>query len=149
MEAKLLKGDYLTCYNEAVQFHTVAQKIISDNLIDNVLQFRYPFAVNIAISCELYLKAIDIYHSQSFLATHDLCALIKRLPAEVQQVIEKNFIDQRADESDVSTFLESQKDVFVEWRYPFELNKSLNTLDVSGFLVFANVLHQYSEILIL
>ena len=76
------QGDFDACLKTADQFFDMAVRIASDNVIDNVLKYRFPFAVNIAIACELYLKAIAIYYDadDTFNKIHDLDELIKDIP---------------------------------------------------------------------
>ena len=59
------QGDFDACLKTADQFFDMAVRIASENIIDNVLKYRFPFAVNIAIACELYLKAIAEINGQS------------------------------------------------------------------------------------
>lgn len=71
-------GDFSVCKLEADSFLETAMWC-SENVDNFLCGQMYPFAVNISLSCELYLKAIMIQSSSNceFESGHDLkCLLI-------------------------------------------------------------------------
>ena len=140
------QGDFDACLKTADQFFDMAVRIASDNVIDNVLKYRFPFAVNIAIACELYLKAIAVYYAadDTFNKIHDLDELIKDIPNTRQLEIKESFDSRMNRHRAYDLFIKTQNNVFVSWRYPFELNRKDESLDYSGFMVFATILKNIS-----
>lgn len=92
-----------------------------------------PLVVNSALTCELYLKAISLIVAGTFLRGHDLHGLLLRQTREVQEAVyrEYNAIYMAREapaeyrrtlsrEAFYSTVTEV-KDVFMTWRYAYEL----------------------------
>ena len=134
-------GDYLVCKTEADSFLETAKWCESD-LGAFLLGQMYPFAVNIAFSCELYLKAIMIFDSEKdeFETGHSLKDLYAKLNANDKKGIEaiynvKSFkkLNELLDESDKT---------FEQWRYAFEAGV---TICVDGMIAFAESLKEYIE----
>ena len=102
----------------------------------------YPFTVNVAFSCELYMKAIMIYNSTdgTIARGHKLDELFNNLPDDAKTKIETSF--NKKLKCDLSSFLSEISTAFVEWRYAFEGGVNIN---VTGILAFATALEEYVD----
>lgn len=130
------------CINEADSFLWVAQKIEdSDEFLCGGM---YPFTVNVAFACELYMKAILIHNSAdgTIAKGHKLDELFNALPNDAQNQIETLF--NKKLKHDLHSLLEEISTAFVEWRYAFEGGVRIN---VTGILTFATALREYVDIL--
>lgn len=89
-----------------------------------------PNFVNIAFSCELYLKSILLYTAKSKIKTHDLNELYEEI---IKYIDEESFLKVLREEiskdplysvddtrRDLISMLSKHKKLFVEWRYIFE-----------------------------
>ena len=77
-----------------------------------------PIIVNMALSCELFFKAILKYHNQE-IKTHNMEKLFEGLPEEIQ----KKLVDICICDCDKEEFRNSLRRVsnyFEEWRYLYE-----------------------------
>ena len=98
------------------------------------LYLKYAFGVNAALATELYLKCLLLIECEQFPRKHDLKFLFGQLPRETQKRLRKRH-DQtnRGDknlallrkhgavkDTDLDALLESGKDVFEQFRYPYE-----------------------------
>lgn len=139
-------GDFSVCKEAAEQFYITAQRCKGENMADYMFGGFYSYAVNIAFSCELYLKAIMIHRSPSneFFTGHGLSALFSHLDSVDSQAIKRNF-DSRFSSKDLETFLIENNKVFEEWRYALEGSV---TMDISGFEAFSEILHDYVQALV-
>lgn len=72
----------------------------------------------VALVCELYLKSLAYSNSEqvSMVKGHDLSSLYSILPATI-----KSKIVEMTNESDFEAKLDENKDVFIKFRYSFEL----------------------------
>lgn len=140
---KLQKGDYGVCKDSANQFLYVSKWCLQDGryLTDTF----YPFAVNIAFACELYLKAIMIYRSPNdeFIPVHDLLELFEGLSPNDVTAVEKLFSN-KYKKADIKTFLRENREVFPAWRYAMERGVSI---DISGFEAFSQALVEQIRIM--
>lgn len=140
---KLQKGDYEICKDSADQFLHVSKWCMEEGryLTDTF----YPFAVNIAFACELYIKAIMIYRSPSdeFSSGHDLLDLYQELPPNDATAIESLFSN-KYKKTDIRTFLRQNRKAFPDWRYAMEKGVSI---DISGFEAFSHALVEQIRIM--
>lgn len=130
------------CINEADSFLWAAQKIEdSDEFLCGGM---YPFTVNAAFACELYMKAILIHNSAdgTIARGHKLDELFNALPKDAQNQIETLF--NKKLKHDLHSLLVEISTAFVEWRYAFEGGVRIN---VTGILAFATALHEYVDTL--
>ena len=134
-------GDFAVCKEAADQFLAIAQKSKGETCMDYLMTGFYPYAVNVAFACELYLKAIMIIRSQSdeFDTGHNLKKLFNGLEIIDATYIENEFQTQFSAKT-LSEFLTDNGDVFINWRYALE--KAV-AIDVTGFDVFADILKKY------
>ena len=130
------------CINEADSFLWAAQKIEdSDEFLCGGM---YPFTVNAAFACELYMKAILIHNSAdgTIARGHKLDELFNALPKDAQNQIETCF--NKKLKHDLHSLLAEISTAFVEWRYAFERGVKIN---VTGILAFATALQEYVDTL--
>lgn len=134
-------GSFDVCKDAADQFFAVANKCFGKDPMEYLANGFYPYAVNIAFACELYVKAIMIFRSQNdeFFRGHDLKDLFSYLDTSDFNNIEKQFESQLSKKS-FSSFLVENGKTFVDWRYALEAQVSI---DLSGFNVLANILKDY------
>ena len=146
MKSTIKVGDFSVCKEAANQFYITAQRCKGENFAEYLLDGFYPYAVNVAFSCELYLKAIMIHRSPSneFFTGHELSELFSHLDPTDSRVIERNFAGIMKSK-DLHTFLINNNKVFEEWRYALEGSV---TLDISGFEAFSEILHDYVQPLV-
>lgn len=110
--------DLDVCINEADSFLWVARKIEED--FDGFLSGgMYPFTVNIAFACELYMKAILIYGSteNTIIRVHKLDELFDVLPNDAKVQIEALYSRQL--KRDFRSLLSEISNTFIDWRYAF------------------------------
>ena len=136
----IYQGDDDLCLKLADDFYKVAQSVTPDpfEILDHS---AYPYAINMSFACELYLKALAIKFSQNneFEGTHDLWDLYHKLPVTVQLDIRNNYEDDDYRDR-LEQFLDEDRKVFVEWRYPFANGQRIGDLYFSDFQLFAEAL---------
>lgn len=139
---KLYIGDYEQCLQIANDFYRVSQSVVPDPFVGEG-RTPYPYAVLIAFSCELYLKALAIKTGEKheFQGTHDLYVLFHNLPYRVQERIRNNYSDSSYRDK-LDSFLKVDKDVFVNWRYSFVNEQKFEELYYSDFQLFAEALRR-------
>lgn len=132
--------DLPVCINEADWFLLITEKI--NNLNDIISGGMYPFVVNMAFACELYIKAILIYNSNNdkIEKSHDLKKLFETLPADAQSKI-KTIFSEKSD-GDLETILPEINTAFVDWRYAYEKNVDI---DLTSIQAFAESLKKYVD----
>lgn len=138
----LQTGDYKVCIDEANCFLEVA-KWCSKDAFKLLRGYMYPFAVNAALSCELYIKAIMMHNSPNkneFEKGHDLQNLFGQLLDEDKTKIETLY--NQKSKQPLSEFLQESKNAFVEWRYALEQGVKINVVAVLGF---AEALKEYID----
>lgn len=130
--------DLDVCINEADSFLWVARKIENSDVF--LCGGMYPFTVNIAFACELYMKAILIDDStgDTIIRGHKLDELFDVLPTDAKVQIEAMYSDQH--KRDFKSLLSEISNAFIDWRYAFEKGVHIN---VTGILAFANALEDY------
>lgn len=132
-----LKGNYSLCVHMADEFFNAAQSVYEGPI--SMAQGRlYPYAVNMAFACELYMKAIQMHFDENecFTKTHDLKIIFDELPEFEKEYIRLGYGDCHCTEP-FDLFLNNHKNVFEEWRYIFQDGKSGKTFNYSGFQAFA------------
>lgn len=135
-----MKQEYELCRDEARAFLYVANKIEED--IDFFMNDgMYPFCVNIAFACELYLKAIYLYYSNKGIHGHEIDDLYDALSENVKIQIEMLFKQEY--QYDLDEILRNIRNTFVEWRYAFEKDKV--EINVTGISTLARVLQKYVD----
>lgn len=112
--AKTMDSDY-----KVVAYFALKQakdfKRIAELAYDNQLSF--PYMVNIAFACELYMKAYLIWTRKSDLIIRN------HLLADLFHMIDSNTQNRIRAEADIQywdTFLSESSDAFRQWRYYFE-----------------------------
>ena len=135
-------GDYTLCVQLADEFYSVAQCVAPDPF-DMYEWTAYPYAVNISFACELYLKALSIRSGENheFKGTHDLYHLFHSLSVSVQNTIKSNYEDSRYRDN-LEQFLIIDREVFVDWRYPFVEGQKSEDLYFTDFQLFAEALRK-------
>ena len=133
--------DLSVCINEADSFLLVA-KNIEDDFDTFLCGGMYPFTVNAAFACELYMKAIFIHNSSdgTIPKLHKLDELFDKLPKDAKVQIEALFSKQY--KHDLLSLLSEISNAFIEWRYAFENGVKIN---ITGLLAFANALQEYVD----
>lgn len=87
--------------------------------------FFIPMAVNGAFSIELSIKAILVHFGISYNKEHNLLALFRLLPDQLQEIFWKYLAykaPEYSDEKRRQDELVMISDIFVDWRYGFEGN---------------------------
>ena len=128
-------GDYKVCVESANAFYKVAQSASPEkNIADFLSGMMYPFAVNCAFACELYMKAIMIHGSASdeFDTGHKLDDLFNKLPSNDHSSIEALYNAKST--KDLKTLLAEDGNTFVEWRYALEAPVKVCITGLSAFL---------------
>ncbi len=124
-------------------FHQVAIDIIPDNLFskDDDYHWFVPSIVNMAFACELYIKSI-LSDGDSETKGHDLYDLFDKLNEEDKTIIIKD--TKRKGTDDFYASLNDSRNLFENWRYHFEKNKScsINIIFLENFTL---VLHDFAE----
>ena len=135
--------DYNVCVSEANAFLRVAI-YLEESVVDFLCGGMYPFAVNAAFACELFLKAILICNSSNgnIAQGHHLESLFSSLPEAARNQIEGRYTQKC--NHDFSSLLTEIDNAFVDWRYAYEKGVGIN---ISGILAFANSLKEYVETL--
>ena len=133
-------GDFSVCRDAANQFFNISEWCSEKDVVEFLYDGLYPYAVNIAFSCELYLKAIQIWESSKdeFKKGHKLKELFDSLNLNTKNQLKSSF-DSKYHKS-IEDFLSENSDVFVDWRYALEKEVSI---DYSGFDVLAGILYDY------
>lgn len=94
---------------------------ITDGL-EYLFKFSGAYVINMALACELYTKGLLIKRGILFPCNakkgHDLFELYQLLSPDDKQVIEKSYNA----EPPILEFLEQQRSIFVNHRYPYENN---------------------------
>lgn len=132
--------DLSVCINEADWFLHFAEQI--NNLDDIICGGIYPFVVNSAFACELYIKAILICNSNNnkIEKGHDLKKLFETLSVEVQSNIKATF--NRKKVGNLDAILPEINTAFIDWRYAYE--KAVN-INLSGIQALAKSLKEYVD----
>ena len=136
-------GDYKVCVECANAFYKVALSASPEEDIAGFLGgLMYPFAVNCAFACELYMKAIMIHGSASdeFEKGHELDDLYNKLSSNDQSSIEALYNAKST--KDLKTLLAEDGNTFVEWRYALE--KPVEVC-ISGLRAFMDSLKEYVD----
>ena len=133
--------DLSVCINEADSFLFVAKKI-EDDFDTFLCGGMYPFTVNAAFACELYIKAILIHTSAdgTIPKLHKLDELFNLLPEDAKTQIEALFNKQY--KHNLLSLVSEISNAFIEWRYAFENGVKVN---ITGLLAFANSLQEYVD----
>jgi HEPN domain-containing protein len=97
-------------------------------------KFSSPYVVNLGLACELYMKALILYHNKERTTGHDLNELYKRLDKHDQSLIDEEynsspFMKQyrettQGDSPCLYDFIEQHQKPFVDYRYPYEKNEN-------------------------
>lgn len=134
-------GDFSVCKLEADSFLETAMWC-SENVDNFLCGQMYPFAVNISLSCELYLKAIMIQSSSNceFESGHDLKCLFDHISNDKQKAI-ASFYSQKCPKC-LEELLKESALAFNSWRYAMESEVSIY---VDGMIAFAESLKNCIE----
>ena len=139
-KVKYVVGDYKLCVVEAHAFLRVADWCYIEDSANFLSGGMYPFTVNAAFSCELYMKAILIHFSPTneFPCIHELDELFALLPYDTQIQLENEYSTKST--TDLSSFLKDSRDDFIDWRYA--LTKEVSTT-ITALIAFAYTLRDY------
>lgn len=145
MKTNTAIGDLSVCKDAANQFYMIAQKCMGKSIADYFMTGFYPYAVNLAFACELYMKAIMIYRSskKEFCKGHDLYELFFCLDIVDKQYIKREF-DTKNPSKNLDEFLIEDGKTFVDWRYALEKPVAMN---LTGFQTLSEILKNYVETL--
>lgn len=145
MKTNTAIGDLNVCKDAANQFYMIAQKCIGKSIADYFMTGFYPYAVNLAFACELYMKAIMIYRSpkNEFCKGHDLRELFLCLDIVDKQYIEREF-GAKNPSKNLDKFLTEDGKTFIDWRYALEKPVEMS---LTGFQALSEILNNYVETL--
>ena len=132
-KSKTLEFDYwissYLAFRHAQDFRRSAELIEKNNITK-------PVMVNIAFSCELYMKALIMWNhkNREIIGKHKLDALFGMLEISIQERIRKETDIQNWD-----TFLKDSADAFCAWRYYYEKDNVMFG-HIGDLFAFAEVL---------
>ena len=134
-------GDFKVCKEEANQFYAIAVWCDDRDAVQFLYETMYPYAVNVAFACELYIKAIQLFESSinEFTKGHNLKELFDGIEESTRNNIKSKFEEVYSGMA-LEDFLAENGETFVEWRYALENGVRVN---ISGFEAFSKVLHDY------
>lgn len=143
--SKKSTGNIATCIIAAKQFLEVAEMLTTNDQCD--VHFVRPFFVNAGISCELFLKAIQMIESDesTFEKGHklnDLFSLISESAKKDILCLYNTYYQNIKKKLELNSFLSSYPEPFVDFRYTFEESAVGNSL---ALLFFARSLRTYCE----
>lgn len=108
---------------EAKSFYNAYLNLEWMNQNAGEIEFFVPMAVNGAFSIELSIKAILVHLSIPYDREHNLLALFRLLPVQIQDIFWRYLawkVPEYADEKRRQDELVMISNVFVDWRYGFE-----------------------------
>lgn len=126
--------------NIADSFYSVGIEI-SHNINNNK---KYAYGILLALSCELYLKSILKDSKFPNERVHDLLILCNALAEVDKETIKSKFYLKTSVE--LFDVLEKCKDIFVQWRYPFENNNDIN---LDEFIDLVETIKEYAHEIII
>lgn len=145
------------CVSSASIFFTEGQRLLETMYTNSIFFFKYsiaPCAVNLAFSCELYLKALIAQENNGIIRKgHDLIELFDQLDPVTKYKIRVKYNSSKPStcnspaQSARKSFddcLILHKDSFKQWRYYFEKGQSISFEPVSLYC-FANSIRQVYE----
>ena len=140
------KGDLRACLVEADAFYEVG-KAYAD--VDKMLppsRFIFPVIVNLAFSCELYLKALMIWRSPDdmFVRGHSLVKLFNELDkvdqSRIRGLYKPEFHNWTFDDA-IAEFDTS----FEDWRYAFQEDKGNLVSTIFEHIRFTDIVREYAR----
>lgn len=137
-------GRFKECRKMAAKFKETTEWCGKDLLGELLAGMYYPCTVNAALSCELYLKAIMIFYSNTstFHSGHNLQELFGQIPGEAQGRIKELFCS-RMDSISLEAILQKEGNDFENWRYAFQNGKENMVVDICGLLALMHSLANY------
>ena len=141
MKNTMVVGDLKVCVDSANQFFELSKKCMENGLPEYLDSYFYPYAVNVSLACELYLKAILIHRSNKseYPKGHDLKELFDHLNASDSNCISVAYKKIRPTKM-LDDFLDKNRNTFIDWRYALEKPVQI---DLSGFDAFSEVLNTF------
>lgn len=134
------------CYIQARSFFYAAKRcgrieICEESGLNQ--NFPIPEYVNIAFSCELYLKTL-LYRDHEFIKGHELSELFSRLDAAKIHKVSENL---KIDEVQIRNLLEQHSNLFRNMRYRFEYLQYSGSFSVplQFFYLMAESLDQLAQ----
>ena len=127
------------CFEEARTFLKLSEQLENDE--ETLLSGIFPFVVNSALACELFLKTIIMINSTppQIVKAHELTTLFNLLSAD-DQINIKELFSQRM-KHDFDSLIEEMSNTFVKWRYAYE--QETIKINITGILTLAQVLNDY------
>ena len=127
------------CFEEARIFLKVSEQLENDE--ETLFGGIFPYVVNSALACELFLKTIIMINStpRQIVREHELTTLFNSLPTEDQTNIKELF--SRRMKHDFDSLIEEMSSTFVKWRYAYE--QETIKINITGILTLAQVLNDY------
>ncbi len=144
------KGNYEGALRAANEFYEAYKHIKKKaGEMENFLYWD-PIAINLAFSCEIYLKALRMLENDGkFITGHDLKQLFDILEEKTKNEIEKDYQELCCEEpkvknryKDIEIFLKENNLVFVKWRYTFEEKQETIHFNVVELDVFNRALYK-------
>ena len=126
-------------FEEALTFIKVSEQLENDE--ETLFGGIFPYVVNSALACELFLKTIIMINStpRQIVREHELTTLFNSLPTEDQTNIKELF--SRRMKHDFDSLIEEMSSTFVKWRYAYE--QETIKINITGILTLAQVLNDY------
>lgn len=144
------------CARSALFFLHQGEQLLSamkPNSVNFLYYYIAPCTVELAFSCELYLKAIIATENNNYIKPgHYLKALFNQLSKEAQIQVEKKYSAYESAHPECKAFMPLKKclkkhsNAFIEWRYYFEIGKH-PSVEPSSLYYLALSLHDiYQEV---
>lgn len=86
------------------------------------VELSFPLVMTQTFACEVYLKILILKRGLHYNREHDLYSLYNILDADTQVKIKEKYKGLNGDNADFSEKLEKNKDVFIKWRYYYEID---------------------------
>lgn len=140
------KGELKVCLAEACAFYEVGKSWATPEHILGPDKYIYPVIVNLAFSCELYLKALMIWRNPdgSFDRGHSLVDLFNGLSDTDRNGIKGLYIPEFSEWGFDGAIKEFNR-LFEDWRYAFEVKEDDNECTIYELIRFADSVHKYVE----
>lgn len=144
-----LKGNPKDFILESIGFLKAAKIVDAEALKDDVDCFNTKFTAarnsNLALACELFLKAIHIITKDVFHKTHNLKELFSSLNCRNQNAIKELYNSKITKNMlTIKELLKKHSNSFEDWRYIYEISNNQKEFYISEMLAFAESLKFYS-----
>lgn len=149
-DADIVEIDSKMCARNAIVFLQQGEQLLREmnhNTVSFLYYYMAPCTVELALSCELFIKAIiAIDNNGNIRRGHCINNLYKQLSKKRKDCIREKYKGYISNHSEIKSLVELEKclkihnNAFVEWRYYFEKGKK-NSVEPSSLYFLALSLH--------